>query len=98
MSQAKPWRGIIPLKSTRAEVERLLGKPNGLGRYQFDDERAYIHYAEKPCGRAVDCECLAPKDTVLDIFVTVEVEMKFSKLHIDRGKYEKPFTPRFVCS
>jgi hypothetical protein len=25
---AKEWRGITPLKSTRADVERLLGKPN----------------------------------------------------------------------
>ena len=30
--QAKEWRGIVPLKSTRADVERLLGKTNGLGR------------------------------------------------------------------
>ena len=44
--QAKEWRGIVPLKSTRADVERLLGKPNGLGRYEFDNERAYIDYAK----------------------------------------------------
>jgi len=24
---AKAWRGIVPLKSTRADVERLLGTP-----------------------------------------------------------------------
>src|SRR5712691_11509742 len=24
---AEPWRGIVPLKSTRSDVERLLGKP-----------------------------------------------------------------------
>jgi hypothetical protein len=26
-AQTNGWKGIIPLKSTRAEVERLLGKP-----------------------------------------------------------------------
>lgn len=85
-SQAKSWRGITPLKSTRADVERLLGKPNSLGRYQFENERAYISYAEKPC-ELVDCVCLVSRDTVLEIFVTVEVEMKFSELKIDRTKY-----------
>lgn len=32
--RAKEWRGIVPLKSTNAGVERLLGKPNHLGRYE----------------------------------------------------------------
>ena len=34
---AKEWRGITPLKSTRADVERLLGKPNQLGRYEIQN-------------------------------------------------------------
>ncbi|MGH9875195.1 MAG: hypothetical protein ACRD9S_22295 [Pyrinomonadaceae bacterium] len=88
-SQGKAWRQIVPLKSTRADVERLLGKPNGLGRYQFDDERAYIYYTKRPCDRADDCACLVPQDTVLEIFVTPEVEMKFSKLKIDKGKFTR---------
>lgn len=88
-SQGKAWRQIVPLKSTRADVERLLGKPNRLGRYQFDDERAYIYYSKRACDRADDCVCLVPQDTVLDIFVTPEVEMKFSKLKIDKDKYTK---------
>ena len=88
-AQAKEWRGIVPLKSTRADVERLLGKPNGLGRYQFDDERAYIYYSEGVCARGDDCSCLVPKDTVLNIFVTLEVEMKFSDLKIDRRGYQR---------
>jgi hypothetical protein len=51
--QAKEWRGIVPLKSTRADVERLLGKPNGPGRYEFENERAYIDYA-KGCDQSRD--------------------------------------------
>lgn len=42
--QAEAWRGIVPLKSTQADVERLIGKPGEHGRYQFDKERAYIHF------------------------------------------------------
>ena len=86
--QAKEWRGIVPLKSTRADVERLLGKPNDLGRYQFENERAYIDYSST-CNRINDCSCLIPKDTVIDIYVNLEIEFKFSDLRIDRTKYQK---------
>jgi len=86
--QAKEWREIVPLKSTRADVERLLGKPNGLGRYEFETERAYIDYA-KGCGQPKNCFCLVPKDTVLSIFVTLEIDLKWSQVKIDRSKYKK---------
>lgn len=86
--QAKEWRGIVPLKSTRADVENLLGKPNGLGRYQFENERAYINYSSG-CARVDDCLCVVPKDTVIYIFVTLESDLKLSELKIDRTKYHK---------
>jgi len=86
--QAKEWRGIVPLKSTRVDVERLLGKPNSLGRYEFDNERAYIDYATG-CDQLKDCLCLVPKDTVISIFVTLESDLKLSELKIDGSKYKK---------
>jgi len=48
-SEAKSWRGIVPLKSTRADVERLLGKKDSFGRYEFGDERASVEYREYSC-------------------------------------------------
>lgn len=75
---AKSWRGITPLKSTRTDVERLFGKPNNLGRYEIENERAYIIYSEGPCIVGYqnlakpNCECFVEKDTVLRIAVTLE--------------------------
>ena len=86
--QGKEWRGIVPLKSTRTDVERLLGKPNGLGRYEFENERAHIDYA-KGCDQSKNCLCLVPKDTVISIFVTLESDLKLSELQIDLAKYKK---------
>jgi hypothetical protein len=43
---AEEWRGIVPLRSTRADVVRLLGKPNELGRYEVNGERADIIYSD----------------------------------------------------
>jgi hypothetical protein len=85
---AKEWRGILPLKSTRADVERLLGKPNEFGRYQFEDERAYIDYSTG-CDKLKNCLCLIPKDVVIRIAVTIERDLKFSDLRIDVTKYRK---------
>ncbi len=90
VSDAAVWRGITPLKSTRADVERLLGKPHDyLGRYLFDNERASIHYKSVPCDRTDRCDCFVPTDTVLGIWINVEEEMKFSQLKIDRTRFEK---------
>jgi hypothetical protein len=94
-SQAKSWRGIVPLKSTRADVERLLGKEDRFGRYQFSDERGSIDYRENPCVGAYrplekdNCECMVSKDTVVSIFVTLEVSKTFSSLHLDKTKYQR---------
>jgi hypothetical protein len=92
-SFAKPWRGITPLKSTRADVERLFGEPNKLGRYEIQNERAYIFYSEGPCTgdyrnlRQEKCECLVAKDTVLRITVTLENAVKFRG--VDKSKLTK---------
>lgn len=88
-SQAKEWRGIVPLKSTRADVERLLGSPGAHGLYQFEGERIIIHYAEGKCDRVEDCWCLVPSGTVLSIRVVLEDEMRFSTLKLGKTKYKK---------
>lgn len=93
--RAKEWRGIVPLKSTRADVERLLGKANQLGRYEIQNERATIWYSEGPCeGRygglaKANCECLVAKDTVLRIAVTLDSAVKVSELGIDKKNYQR---------
>jgi hypothetical protein len=51
----KAWRGIEPLKSTRADVERLLGAPKqkttSCYYYRFRDELAAIWFQDQPCDR-----------------------------------------------
>jgi hypothetical protein len=95
IAKAKAWRGIVPLKSTRADVERLLGLPGKYGRYQFDEERASIDYAGKgPCNPVNTCLCFVSEDTVISIHVMLEVERRFSGLNIESKKYEKHVSPQ----
>ena len=95
--QAKEWRGITPLKSTRADVERLFGKENEWKRYQFENERAYIFYSTEPCGMkgvtevTQKCRCLIPEGTVVSINVTVEESRKFSALKLNQREFQKEF-------
>ena len=78
------------MKSTRADVERLLGRPGEHGRYQFDKERAYIEYAGTgPCAKVNQCLCQVSEDTVISIYVELEVEMSFSGLKLDKKDYKK---------
>src|SRR4029077_5440941 len=88
-ASAKDWRGIAPLRSTRSDVERLLGKPNESGRYQFPREKARITYSTGVCDRKENCECLAPEDTVLSIYVVPEHTIRFSQLPIYKSRYQR---------
>src|ERR1051326_3178152 len=79
-AEAKGWKGIIPLHSTRADVERLLGEPNSAyGRYVIEGEEADIRYSRDRCTSGWD----VPPDTVIDIAVTSKSRTKISELRID---------------
>lgn len=92
---SKPWRGIVPLVSTRADVERLLGKPNDLGLYELNGEAASVIYSDGPCQglyrslEKVNCKCLVAKDTVLSIFVEPRQFLKFTGLGIAKPKFTR---------
>ncbi|HKC63832.1 MAG TPA: hypothetical protein VKB86_09345 [Pyrinomonadaceae bacterium] len=96
-SNAEQWRGITPLKSTRADVERLLGKPEPepegmsfLATYKLRTEEVNVLYAIKSlCNEPERCDCLVPDDTVIEIYVESKVKMKFSSLDIDKTTFDR---------
>lgn len=91
ISQAKEWRGITPLKSTRVDVERLFGRSahDGYGvSYPIGDEVATFEYSSGGCsdkGRVYD----VPPYTVLRIRVSSGHKPRFSDLKIDLKKFRK---------
>jgi len=94
-ARAAGWRGIMPLQSTRADVERLLGLPGKHGRYDFENERAYIEYAGTgSCQRANNCVCVVSQDTVISIYVELHAEMKFSQLNLNKKNFQKLISPQ----
>jgi hypothetical protein len=88
---AKEWRGIVPLHSTRADVEHILGRPfmdhGDTVVYQYETEKASIEYSKGPCSVELS-PWNVPRDTVISIWVTPK-QLYFSDLKLDLTKYKK---------
>lgn len=94
LSHGKEWRGIVPLHSTRADVEQLLGLPaepdKGLmSVYKLEREVVIVEYAAgPPCGSDGFHIWQVPRGTVLSIRVASKAQLLFSDLHLDESKYK----------
>lgn len=89
-AQPAGWRGIVPLHSTRADVERVLGTPNlSSDVYDLGNERASIMYSTDPCTGGPRGGYRVPRDTVLSIYVVPQYDLLLSALHFDPDKYKR---------
>jgi hypothetical protein len=87
ISNAKEWRGIKPLYSTRQDVERLIGKPLSSLTYAIDNEVARITYSDGICTSSKDWN--VPKNTVLSLSVQRrEGFLLLSDLNLDKTKFK----------
>jgi hypothetical protein len=93
ISRAKEWRGIVPLHSTRADVERLLGPPT-MDRsdtvvYTYSGERVSIEFSSGPCSVEFS-SWNVPRDTVISIWVTPTLrQLHFADLNLSQKEYVK---------
>lgn len=91
-AQAKDWHGIVPLHSTRADVERLLGGPT-MDRsdtvvYEYPSEEVSIEFSKGGC----DVEFSpwnVPRDVVLNVWVTPTLLLDTSGLNLNQKDYMK---------
>ena len=87
-AEDRGWRGIVPLHSTRADVETLLG----LGAnpcncdYHLDNENVFFVYSPGDCDRT---RWAVPKDTVLWITVYPKQHPRMSDMQLDERAMEK---------
>jgi hypothetical protein len=100
IAHAKEWRGIVPLHSTRADVERLLGAPfdegNLIATYRTKDAVVTVFYATgSPCEPgALQSGWVVPRDTVIRLTVRQVYDpekggVAFSELGIDKSKLKE---------
>ncbi|MDQ2975095.1 MAG: hypothetical protein M3R69_06760 [Acidobacteriota bacterium] len=95
-AEAKGWRGIVPLHSTRLDVERLLGSPTeqlagNSVLYRTANETLMIDYAQGlTCGIGEKySQWRVPRNTVESIRITPNMKLPLSQLSIDESKYKK---------
>lgn len=95
LAQAGEWRGIKPLQSNRADVERLLGQADDPGKehslvYKTEKEVVIIDYADGlSCKAGNSAIWRVPRGTVVSITVSPRTPLPLSELHIDEDKYRK---------
>ena len=102
VATAKSWHGITPLRSTRSDVHRLLGKPviGGDGALElFEGEAGHIHvrYAVKSCEQGLPADWgnwNVAKDTVVNISITLNRELPIRELKIRNFRQLKWYTDR----
>lgn len=94
-SQNNGWKGIVPLHSTRVDVERLLGPALSQCRcdYKTETENLFVLYSAERCAKGVPKVWNVPRDTVISIIVTPKEEPKLSDLGIDLKKFTKVEDP-----
>jgi hypothetical protein len=92
VTQAKEWRGIVPLHSTRSDVERLLGPSATPGAHvsshETEDEVVTVIYASgPPCD--MTSEWKVPRGTVVNIRIAPKRQTPLTSLITDRHGYEQ---------
>ena len=92
VAYAKPWRGIVPLHSSRADVKHLFGKPlfEGNTRYNIydsDEGRVSFMYVPERCDGGSG-NWNVPPDTVYEIHIVLKRQFPVADLKIpDFDKY-----------
>jgi hypothetical protein len=86
-AQSNSWNGLTPLRSTRADVEKLFGAPKRClsgCEYQTGKETIYVIYARHHCDGGWNVR----KDTVIELVLRSSEEGKsFGDLKLDENKF-----------
>jgi hypothetical protein len=89
-ASGKAWKGIVPLHSNRADVERLLGPPTVEDSgYDVDGERVSVNYSSQGCREGLPAGWKVPADTVVSISVSSTKEIKLSDVLVPGKNYDQ---------
>lgn len=96
LNQDTGWRGIVPLHSTRLDVEKLIGPPNTPNGSMYDPrssdgvvDRVFVQYSTGYCTKERKGGYNVPSGTVIQIAITWNKRQDFCELQIDESKFEK---------
>lgn len=90
-ANAQEWRKIVPLKSTRADVERLLG-PNDKSfgvDYELTDGVLSIEYSSGPCRKERRGGWNVPEGVVISFSFSAKNRPRETDLKLNRKKFRR---------
>lgn len=89
-TQPRGWRGLVPLHSNRADVERVLGISTDSCKciYKTEDEVILVEYATEQC-KSSQTAWNVTRGTVLSIKVAPKKVRRFSELRSDGRDYRR---------
>jgi hypothetical protein len=93
--QADEWRRIIPLRSTREDVERILGPATGNCQCIFESVGAnvQVQFSKGTCGEGESAGWTVRPGTVISFTVYFKKRPPLSELKIDWKNYKKTEDP-----
>ncbi|HEX5604524.1 MAG TPA: hypothetical protein VFX63_18310 [Pyrinomonadaceae bacterium] len=87
------WRTLVPLVTTRNEVEAQLGAPSSgkeyVWIYDTTEERITVWYGGGKSSGADGCRWDTPKETVFNFLLAPKKKVRLADLNIDLAKYRK---------
>lgn len=91
--QQAGWRGIVPLHSTRSDVERLIGPPMRPGGITYDlrTERVNVGYSHGGCEKGEEWNVASGTVTMITVYPQTKVML--SDLKIDLNRFQKFLDP-----
>lgn len=92
--QTEAWRGIVPLRSNRADVERLLGPATSECKCLYEGAKVnvQVQYSAEPCATGSP-GWNVPAGTVISFTVYLKKRPLMSEVKVDWGKYQKQEDP-----
>ena len=90
-AEAQVWKNIIPMKSTRLDVEKLLGnaeKSYGV-IYELPDGNLFVEYSSGPCRADRKGGWNVAENIVISFRFTPTVKQRIADLVIDRSKFKE---------
>jgi hypothetical protein len=100
--QPNAWKGIVPLKSTREDVEKILGPPitrsyqKHSGSYSTESGRVFVLFSTGPCSTKPNRGWDVPELTVISVSVTPQPEPDFDESQLDLKVFEKRPDPEIL--
>jgi len=94
-SVAKEWRGITPLRSTRADVVRLFNQCSHQKEacaFTLGNDKVYILFSGGLTDDHGECARRLPSETVMFIDVELRARQKLQSLNLDKKKF-RTFNP-----